>query len=268
MSDNVNKVLIIDASHSARRDAARALRQAGYEVVEAATGKQAVQQLQRIKPSLILLELCLPDVDGMRILELCKAYPTAAAIPIVILTAPAGPRDVEHAFTLGAADLLCKPVDPPQLVSRIRGILSAVASEGDEPWAGANRREFVRGSLINVRLDPVPVGEATDISEGGLAWRTESLPRLNELIHLDSPQLLRVLGLRSANANLRVRVVSISVIRPGTPRRGKLVRVGSAFIGLRGNDADHIRRYVFERQTRAVLGHRVRDRSSATPRAR
>jgi two-component system, OmpR family, alkaline phosphatase synthesis response regulator PhoP len=99
------------------------LTRAGYDVITAASGAEALAAVQKSKPDLILLDLMLPDIDGFGVCELLRRQPDTAMIPIVILTAWAT-HDARHlGLELGALDYLTKPFSPRDLVDRVRRLL-------------------------------------------------------------------------------------------------------------------------------------------------
>lgn len=100
------------------------LTKAGYNVVTAASGREALECVQRHRPDLIILDLMLPDIDGFGVCEILRRSPATATIPIVILTAWAT-RDARHlGLELGALDYLTKPFSPKELVERVRHLLN------------------------------------------------------------------------------------------------------------------------------------------------
>lgn len=100
------------------------LSKAGFDVVTAATGREALDQVRAVKPDLILLDLMLPDIDGFGVCEILRRQVETATIPIIILTAWAT-RDARHlGLELGALDYMTKPFSPKQLVERVRHLLN------------------------------------------------------------------------------------------------------------------------------------------------
>lgn len=100
------------------------LTRAGYDVVTAATGREALECVQQQRPDLIILDLMLPDIDGFGVCEILRRHSATATIPIVILTAWAT-RDARHlGLELGALDYLTKPFSSKELVERVRHLLS------------------------------------------------------------------------------------------------------------------------------------------------
>ena len=100
------------------------LTEAGYEIVTAATGREALEKTAACRPDLILLDLMLPDIDGFSVCEILRSAKTTAAIPIVITSVwrSAGSRRLGR--ELGAFDYLAKPFRPDQLVDRVRRTLA------------------------------------------------------------------------------------------------------------------------------------------------
>jgi two-component system cell cycle response regulator DivK len=101
---------------------------AGMKVIEARTAQEGLHAAQEVKPSLILLDIRLPGMDGFAVLELLKADPATSSIPVVALTAQAMVGDREQALTAGFADYVPKPIDTRTLAATIRAILES------NPW--------------------------------------------------------------------------------------------------------------------------------------
>jgi two-component system alkaline phosphatase synthesis response regulator PhoP len=100
------------------------LTRAGYEVITAATGREALLSVGKRRPDLILLDLMLPDIDGLGVCEILRRDAATAAIPIVILTAWATNDARNIGLELGAIDYLTKPFSPRELTGRVHKLLS------------------------------------------------------------------------------------------------------------------------------------------------
>lgn len=96
------------------------LRQAGFEVLHAGEAASGLALAARAKPDLVILDLMLPDGDG---LEVCRSLRAAGKVPIVMLTARGDPTDRVVGLELGADDYVPKPFDPRELLARIRAVL-------------------------------------------------------------------------------------------------------------------------------------------------
>jgi len=99
------------------------LRAAGFETILATTGEQALLQLRRSVPDLVLLDLMLPDLPGTEVCRQIKADPRTKHVPVVMLTAKGDEVDRVVGFELGADDYVTKPFSVRELVLRLRAIL-------------------------------------------------------------------------------------------------------------------------------------------------
>ena len=99
------------------------LRQAGFETLLAVSGQEALQQLRRRVPDLVLLDLMLPDVSGTEICRIVKSDPRTRHVPVMMLTAKGEEVDKVVGFELGADDYVTKPFSVRELVLRIRAVL-------------------------------------------------------------------------------------------------------------------------------------------------
>jgi two-component system phosphate regulon response regulator PhoB len=99
------------------------LRQAGFEVETAETGRAALERLHRTVPDLVVLDLMLPDVSGTEICRRLRSEPELAELPIIMLTARADEVDRVVGLELGADDYVTKPFSPRELTLRVRAVL-------------------------------------------------------------------------------------------------------------------------------------------------
>lgn len=113
-------VLIVDDEAPLRDSLSYTLRKEGYEVTTAEDGNSAIKQFHKQVPDLILLDLLLPEVDGM---EVCWRIRAFSNVPIVILTAKDHDLDKIRGLDAGADDYMTKPFNTGELLSRIRAAL-------------------------------------------------------------------------------------------------------------------------------------------------
>jgi two-component system, OmpR family, KDP operon response regulator KdpE len=159
----VTRILIIEDDRPIRRFLEAALTNAGYEVAEAETGRMGLTQILARMPDLVVLDLGLPDMDGLEIISRVREW---SQVPIVVLSARGGEGDKVEALNAGADDYLTKPFGVPELLARIRVALrhaAALKAGGQEEasrfQAGdlvvdlASRRVFVGG--VEVHLTPL-----------------------------------------------------------------------------------------------------------------
>jgi DNA-binding response OmpR family regulator len=120
MAASVPTILIVEDESSIASFVALYLKNAGYAVKTAATGGDALAQVALEKPALVVLDLMLPDIDGI---EVCKQIRQSSDLPILMLTARDEDIDKIIGLEVGADDYLIKPFNPRELVARIRSIL-------------------------------------------------------------------------------------------------------------------------------------------------
>jgi DNA-binding response OmpR family regulator len=113
-------VLVVDDEPMVRDVVVRYLRREGYDTLEAGDGLDAQDLLRRHEPSLVVLDLMLPGMDG---LQLCQWIRSRSQLPVIMLTARAEEADRIVGLELGADDYLTKPFSPRELAARVRTVL-------------------------------------------------------------------------------------------------------------------------------------------------
>ncbi len=121
LDDNHRKgtILVVDDTPEVLRFFTQALTQQGYEVCSAISGSIALNHIPTIEPSLILLDIMMPGLDGYEVCERLKADDQTADIPVIFMSAIHEPLDKVRAFTLGGVDYLTKPIQIEDLLVRI-----------------------------------------------------------------------------------------------------------------------------------------------------
>src|SRR5208337_1534066 len=140
MSDKGITVLVIEDELPIVRFLRATLGSHGYSLCEAATGQQGIAQATTCRPDVILLDLGLPDMDGLEVIRRVRGW---SAVPIVIISARGQESDKVAALDSGADDYLTKPFSVPELMARIRVALRHAGRVGDE----AESAVFVSGDL-------------------------------------------------------------------------------------------------------------------------
>jgi PAS domain S-box-containing protein len=113
--------LVVDDDAVSRHVLGQTLASAGLATVTVGSGGEAMTWLQRNTPSLVLLDLIMPDPDGYVILKHIRAKANLAEVPVVVLTALDSDEEIQRVFSSGADDYVHKPFRPAELVARIRG---------------------------------------------------------------------------------------------------------------------------------------------------
>jgi len=118
------RVLLVDDEAGLRSVLRELLERAGWWVAEAGDGVAALDQIDRIGPDVIVLDLDLPGLDGFGVLSHLRSQRTTAAIPVIVLTARGDEDSEVHAFELGADDFLAKPFRARALAARVEAALT------------------------------------------------------------------------------------------------------------------------------------------------
>lgn len=118
-SNDTKTVLLVEDNEDNRFIYATALRYVGYDVIEAVSGAQGIEQARTRLPDLILMDISIPDVDGWEATIVLKADPMTRAIPIIAVTAHVLPGDERRSMEAGCDAYLAKPVSPATLIAEI-----------------------------------------------------------------------------------------------------------------------------------------------------
>ena len=165
---NAPKLLVVDDEPAIRRLLNTGLTRAGYRVVEAATARDALTALQIDKPDAVLLDLGLPDRDGLELVPLIKA----AGPALIVVSARDATEQKVTALDLGADDYVTKPFDTEEVLARVRTALRhRLSAESDAPVVRmgdveidlANR--MVRRAGEEVHLTPKEFGFLAELAK-------------------------------------------------------------------------------------------------------
>ncbi|MFN2225878.1 MAG: response regulator transcription factor [Anaerolineae bacterium] len=121
------RILVVDDDKEIVRLLRAYLEQAGYQVLVAYNGENALHVLRRERPDLVVLDLMLPDRDGWDVTRIVRSDEGLAATPIIMLTARVEDHDKIIGLELGADDYVTKPFNPREVVARVRAVLRRVA---------------------------------------------------------------------------------------------------------------------------------------------
>ena len=116
-------ILVVDDDPAIARLVRAYLEQAGFRAICAHDGATALRTLRTERPDLLVLDLMLPDRDGLEIARALRADPATAALPIIMLTARVDDTDRIVGLELGADDYITKPFNPREVVARVRAVL-------------------------------------------------------------------------------------------------------------------------------------------------
>jgi DNA-binding response OmpR family regulator len=152
-----NTILVVDDEKNIVQLARLYLSNEGYHVEEAYDGKQALDKARTLTPDLIVLDIMMPELDGISV---CKELRKTSNIPVIILTARDDDVDKIVGLEVGADDYVTKPFNPRELVARVKAVLrrtqnsvapDAVLEVGDIKLDPARREVWVAGKPVSLR---------------------------------------------------------------------------------------------------------------------
>ena len=147
------KILVVDDEPDAIELIKFNLKGAGYDVLTAADGDEALKKARAVLPDLIILDVMLPEVDGLEVCKILRRDQRVSATPVLMLTAKAAEIDRVLGLELGADDYVTKPFSPRELILRVKRLLRS----GQPAPAGVKEDEI---TLKELRLD-IPRHQAT-----------------------------------------------------------------------------------------------------------
>jgi len=125
----MERVLIVDDDPDIVRLVRYNLSHSGYDVQSAGSGREALELVQKQPPDLVVLDVMLPDVDGLEVCRTLRQQASSRRIPILMLTARGEEIDRVVGFELGADDYVSKPFSPRELVLRVKSILRRTGTD-------------------------------------------------------------------------------------------------------------------------------------------
>lgn len=120
------RILVVDDEKIVRDYVQRILEEAGYDVITAANGQEALDKVAQFALSLVLLDIRMPELDGFQVLERMRKI---SNVPVIMLTVVEEKTVVSDTLSLGADDYVPKPFDPEVLLVRIQAKLKRTASD-------------------------------------------------------------------------------------------------------------------------------------------
>jgi len=146
MITDSKRILVVDDEDKIVEVVRSYLENSGYTVFAAFSGSQALETYEKVNPTLIILDLMLPDVSGE---EICRTIRKRSSVPIIMLTAKVEEEDVLKGLDIGADDYVIKPFSPRQLVARVGALLRRVSGD-TVPLSGV--MTFNDGALVIDKL--------------------------------------------------------------------------------------------------------------------
>ena len=147
------KILVVDDEKDLTALVCLHMKMAGFEVLTANNGENALDLSREEKPDLIILDLMLPKIDGWQVCERLRQDIATQDIPVIMLTARAETEDKLKGFEVGADDYVTKPFSPRELVARVKRVLARAEAEPTMP------KRYIKGKVeIDLENFEVKVG--------------------------------------------------------------------------------------------------------------
>lgn len=176
-------VLVVDDISKNLQIVGTLLRKEHYRVVPATSGAQALERVQADPPDLILLDLMMPEMDGLEVCRRLKADPVTRRIPVIFLTASNEMEHLVKGFEMGAVDYVTKPFNPPELLARVRTHLELKHARERLREMNEEKNEFMGIVAHDLRN---PLGAITGFSEIVLeemeSWLSQADGKFNQSI--------------------------------------------------------------------------------------
>jgi DNA-binding response OmpR family regulator len=175
--EEAGDILVVDDEESVVEVVSLYLRRDGFQVRVASDGRQALDEIQFQLPTLVVLDVMLPELDGLEIMRRLRADPSSD-IPVILLTARSQEVDRIYGLELGADDYVTKPFSPAELVSRVKAVLrrsqrSSQEIEAEKPLDFGEMLIDPQTRLVSVRGLEVNL----TATEFDLLWFLASNPR-------------------------------------------------------------------------------------------
>jgi DNA-binding response OmpR family regulator len=213
MEPSNRTILVVEDDRKTSAAVRLYLENAGFEVAVAFDGRQAIETARTLRPDLIVLDVMLPQVDGLEVCRTLQAGPEAPT-PVILLTARTTEEDKLRGLDLGADDYVTKPFSPRELVARVRAVLRRAAlretGPAELPFRDlvldvARHEVTVRGRPVALTRHEIRLLEAmarapgraftrTELVERAFGWDYEGMERTVD-VHIKN--LRRKLGVRT-----------------------------------------------------------------------
>lgn len=195
-------ILVVDDQESNLQVVANLLTSAGYEVVPANSGPQALQRLAARLPDLILLDLLMPDMDGFEICRRLQEKPEWAALPIIFVSAADDKELIVRALDSGGVDYVTKPFNKAELLSRVRTHLTLKQVREQAQRLAEDRHELIGILAHDLKNHLFGIQLSASLLAGSSFLRTEpKLQNLSENIQHTSERLMKFVEEFLANAS-------------------------------------------------------------------
>jgi DNA-binding response OmpR family regulator len=191
-------VLVADDEQRITKLVSMALTDEGFRVITAASGEEAVAKCEEMRPDIVLLDIVMPDLDGIEVMRQLREH---RFVPVILLTAKGSASDKAKGLDLGADDYVAKPFHPDELAARVRAVLrrasGSVSTSGavrfDDVEIDLERRVVTRaGELVELSRTEWLLLQHLAANAGKVVLHTELLTKVWGPEYRDDLQYLRV----------------------------------------------------------------------------
>jgi len=161
------------------------LKKAGYAVLQAKDGPEAIELAVKKQPDLILLDVMLPDMEGTEVLKRLKSKDATASIPVIMLTAKGEEIDKVVGFELGAEDYITKPFSPRELILRLKAVLNRYSGRSSSKDGSDKTFTFKELSVDFARHNCLVEGAAVALSNTEFKLLTELISAKGRVLTRD-----------------------------------------------------------------------------------
>ncbi len=199
------KILIADDVATNRIVMKVTLGEACYQVLQASCGQETLAKARQDDPDLILLDLKMPDMDGLDVCRALKTDPATAHIPIIIVTA--------HKNDRGADDFMTRPLDELTLLARVRSLLRARSTDEELRLRESTSRDLGFAETAAEFLKPVTIGIIAAENKTAIAWKNAVAGKLDSVILVISKD--KALAKMPKGQSPDVFIITCDLAKPG-----------------------------------------------------
>ena len=170
------KVLTVDDSKTIRMIVKKAFKAYDCELFEAENGVEGLATAAKVKPGLIVLDITMPVMNGIEMLEKLKSEPELKDIPVIMLTAESGKDNVMQIVKMGVKDYMVKPFKGEDLIGRVEKIMKLAPKADDDNAAGNGNKYFSEIEDVTVMALPLRVNRPVSVEvEGNLQSKIKDM---------------------------------------------------------------------------------------------
>lgn len=223
------KILVVEDSRTQAEYLCHILENEGYQVIVTANGKDALEQIRIDRPTIVLTDIVMPEMDGYALCRAIRQNESMGRIPVILVTQLFDPADVIKGLEAGASNFIIKPFEPNHVTSRITSILQSLAQTDSDDAGAARERSFAgekRIILENGLQRPAPVPSTYDPTDRKNAELLEAHERLTVV----NEELQQTVGeLKRANENLRQENIERKQIEAVLVKENKKLQIIESF---------------------------------------